>query len=273
MHALSDITPKPASGRWSDFGVRLASAAVLGPIALFCVWHGGDAWKFFLLVAAAGLGMEWSRLARLAAEGYGRELITVGLIIAVALSQSHPLAGLLVMGVATAFTAYFHGWFAAAGIPYAGLGAVALLWLRLQPDDGLYDTMFLIITVWATDVGAYLVGRLIGGRKLAPRISPGKTWSGSVGGLLIGGFSAALLAGGRHGIDFAALPAAFLLSFFAQGGDLLESAIKRHLGVKDSGRTIPGHGGLFDRLDGFLAAAPLAAVLVLLSHGGLPLWG
>jgi phosphatidate cytidylyltransferase len=91
--------------------------------------------------------------------------------------------------------------------------------------------------------------------------------------LLISGLAATVLAGGRHGFDFGALPAAFALSIFAQGGDLLESWIKRKLGVKDSGRTIPGHGGLFDRLDGFLAAAPVAAILALSVHGGLPLWG
>ena len=110
------------------------------------------------------------------------------------------------------------GRFGAAGIPYAGIGGIALLWLRLQPDHGLLDTMFLVVTIWGTDIGAYLVGRVVGGAKLAPKISPGKTWSGAIGGLLIGGFAGALLAGGGHGIDFAALPAAFLLSFFAQGG-------------------------------------------------------
>ena len=269
----SDTAAKPASGRWSDFGLRLASSAVLGPIALFCVWHGGMAWTLFLTVVLFGLSSEWARLAGLPTKGYGRSFLSFFLVIGVLMSVQHPLFGLLILAAGVPIIWWLYGRFAAAGIPYAGLGAIALLWLRAQPSHGLYDTMFLIITIWATDVGAYLAGRLLGGPKLAPRISPGKTWSGSFGGLLIGGFSAALLAGGRHGVDFAALPAAFLLSFFAQGGDLLESAIKRHLGVKDSGRTIPGHGGLFDRLDGFLAAAPLAAILVFLSHGGLPLWG
>jgi phosphatidate cytidylyltransferase len=91
--------------------------------------------------------------------------------------------------------------------------------------------------------------------------------------LITGGFCGALVAGGLHGPDAFALLAGWLLSIFAQAGDLLESAIKRKLGVKDSGRTIPGHGGLFDRLDGFLAAAPVAVILALSVHGGLPLWG
>ncbi|OYV32753.1 MAG: phosphatidate cytidylyltransferase [Rhodospirillales bacterium 20-64-7] len=261
------------SGKWSDFGVRLASAAVLGPIALACVWAGGEAWRIFLLVAIVGLGREWGRLAKLPDSGYGQEFLMLALGLAVVLARVGPWLGLVELAAATGFAAWRYGRFAAVGIPYAGLGGIALIWLRLQPVHGLYDTIFLVVTVWGTDIGAYLVGRLLGGPKMAPKISPGKTWSGGVGGLLIGGVAAAILAGGGSGFDAAALPAAFLLSIFAQAGDLMESAIKRRLGVKDSGNTIPGHGGLFDRLDGFLAAAPVAALLALSMQGGLPLWG
>jgi phosphatidate cytidylyltransferase len=159
------------------------------------------------------------------------------------------------------------------GIPYIGIGGFSLLWLRLQPAEGLSATLFLVAVIWSTDIGAYLAGRFIGGAKLAPRISPGKTWSGSLGGLVIGGIVGALMAHfADWGIALAALFAALLLSLCAQAGDLLESAIKRKLGVKDSGRTIPGHGGLFDRLDGFLAAAPVAVILaVLMHHGVMPI--
>ena len=181
-------------------------------------------------------------------------------------------AGFAVLALLTALLAARFGWFSAIGLPYAGIGGLALLWLRLQPHHGLYDTMFLIVVIWGTDIGAYLVGRVVGGAEIGAAHLPGKTWSGAIGGLLIGGFCGAMLAGGVHGPDLAALLAGFLLSIFAQAGDLLESAIKRRLGVKDSGRTIPGHGGLFDRLDGFLAAAPVAAILALSVHGGLPLW-
>jgi phosphatidate cytidylyltransferase len=272
-HALPDMAVAGGSGRWSDFGVRLASASVLGPIALLCLWRGGWAWLAFIEAALCGLGFEWARLASLP-RGWRVVYLPFMLIFAVALAlYAGYAAGFLVLFVFTAVIGWQYGWFAAMGIPYAGIGGIALLWLRLQPKHGLYDAMFLVVTVWGTDIGAYLVGRVVGGAKLAPRISPGKTWSGSIGGLIIGGFTGAILAGGSQGIDWVALPAGFLLSFFAQGGDLLESAIKRKLGVKDSGRTIPGHGGLFDRLDGFLAAAPVAAILVLSVQGGLPLWG
>lgn len=271
MPALSEVMdPKPSKSRWSDFYVRTASALVLGPLALFCLWRGGLAWDLFIGVGMVGLGHEWARLA-------GRK-------------QAWPLAGvlLLIWGItlclgfsagiqAVVFFALaswrVFGRFAAAGVPYAGLGGISLLWLRHRPETGLVDTTFLILVIWGTDIGAYLVGRLIGGPKLAPRISPGKTWSGALGGLLISACCGAALALATQGAPAHAFVAGLILSFVAQIGDLLESAIKRKLGVKDSGRTIPGHGGLFDRLDGFLTAAPLAALLAACMQGGMALWG
>ena len=157
--------------------------------------------------------------------------------------------------------------FLAAGLAYAALPALAMIWLRDRPGTGMRDVFFVLIIVWTTDIGAYLVGRLIGGRRLAPWISPGKTVSGALGGLVFALVAGILLAG----LPLGMVPAA-ILSVVAQIGDLGESAVKRVLGVKDSGRTIPGHGGLFDRLDGVLAAAPVAALLALAAQGGVPLW-
>jgi phosphatidate cytidylyltransferase len=267
------VAPAAQGGRWSDFGVRFASAAVLGPVALFCAWYGGVAWVCFILAALCGLGFEWARLSGLRRSwpGFLIPLITAGAGLVAVCSGYY--ASLIFLVVATGLTAARLGHFAAVGIPYAGIGGISLLWLRLQPGVGLIDTMFLVVVIWGTDIGAYLVGRVIGGPKLAPKISPGKTWSGSVGGLIIGAVCGAALAIGGQGPVFSALAAGALLSIFAQAGDLLESGIKRRLGVKDSGRTIPGHGGLFDRLDGFLAAAPVAAILALCVHGGVRLWG
>jgi phosphatidate cytidylyltransferase len=255
-----------ASGKWSDLGIRLASALILAPIALYALWRGALYWQVLVGVAMFGLAAEWTRLAAL-------NRWNIVIIVAVLCSWllailSGWIAGLAALLLFTLVTAWRFGWFAAFGIPYIGIGGFSLLWLRLQPGAGLHDALFLVAVIWATDIGAYLAGRLLGGAKLAPRISPGKTWSGSAGGLLIGGLTGTLVAGGGHGISAPALGAALLLSLCAQAGDLLESAIKRKLGVKDSGRTIPGHGGLFDRLDGFLAAAPVAVILALVAHGG-----
>ena len=144
---------------------------------------------------------------------------------------------------------------------YIGPAVAALIWMRGQPD-GYRWVLLLAAVVWGGDVGAYLVGRLVGGPRLAPLISPGKTWSGALGGTL-----AAVLAGAAVWPDRLAfaLPLALCLSVVAQAGDLLESAVKRRFGVKDSGRLIPGHGGLLDRLDGVLTSAPLAAIVLLVA--------
>jgi phosphatidate cytidylyltransferase len=148
-----------------------------------------------------------------------------------------------------------------------------MLWLRDDPVAGRADVLFLLLVVWAGDIGAYLIGRRIGGRRLAPRISPGKTWSGAVGGLLAA-VAAGLLA--AHVLSDAApwrvAVIAAALGIVAQAGDLLESFVKRRLEVKDSGYLIPGHGGLFDRLDGVLAAAPVAAMLALTLGRGVVFW-
>ncbi len=273
MRALPDALPKPVDPRWSDLRTRLASALVLGPLAVFCVWYGGWAWVALLLVAMAGLGGEWGRLAGVGHPyrlGFILGLVWLGAVLL------GPLGGLVCLGVLWAGVGLSWGGFAGYGVPYAGLAGVALLWLRARPG-GLADTAFLVLVVWGTDIGAYLAGRLIGGPKLAPRISPGKTLAGSAGGLLfaaaIGAVFAAIPGNMVLGTGWkAAFMAGMLLSFVAQGGDLLESAIKRKLGVKDSGRTIPGHGGLFDRLDGFLAAAPVMALLALCVQGGVAPW-
>jgi phosphatidate cytidylyltransferase len=127
--------------------------------------------------------------------------------------------------------------------------------------------LVLLLIVWATDIAAYLAGRLIGGPKLAPAISPGKTWSGAAGGLAGALVVAVVASPGAWGLAMAAV-----LSVVSQMGDLMESGIKRHYGVKDSGKLIPGHGGLLDRLDGVLTAAPVAAVLALLAKPGVGFW-
>ncbi len=258
---------RPGGRKWSDFGVRLASAAILAPIALAALWYGGLAWQGLIVLIMLGLAMEWTRLSGLAR---GDIALAVALLTIWMLSILFGwMAGIPAAGLFILVTAWRFGWFAALGIPYIAIGGFSVLWLRLSLPDGLRVTASLVAVVWTTDIGAYFCGRLVGGRRLAPRISPGKTWSGSLGGLLIGGVAGALVMSGGRGIGPGALLLAVLLSLAAQAGDLLESAIKRRLGVKDSGRTIPGHGGLFDRLDGFLAASPVAVVLTFLTHHGL----
>jgi phosphatidate cytidylyltransferase len=226
------LAERPA-GRWADLSVRVLSALVLAPVALVCVWLGGIAFAVIVAAAMLGLAVEWLVLCRRA------------------------------------------GWAALspAGLAYIVLAGVALLWLRHDPLAGRADVLFLLCVVWAGDIGAYLIGRWIGGPRLAPRISPGKSWAGAVGGL-VAAVAAGLLA--AHVLsDTATLRVVVIaaaLGVIAQAGDLLESFVKRRLEVKDSGHLIPGHGGLFDRLDGVLAVAPVAALLALTLGRGVVLW-
>jgi phosphatidate cytidylyltransferase len=228
---------RPTS-RWADLGIRVLSAIVLAPLAVACVWFGGIAFTLLAAAIMVGLAAEWLTLCRRPA------------------AQAH----IALLGP--------------AGLAYVALAGASLLWLRDDLHAGRADVLFLLLTVWAGDIGAYLVGRWLGGPRLAPRISPGKTWSGALGGLLAaiaaGLLVAHLLSDGADAWR-AALVAA-ILGIVAQAGDLLESFVKRRLEVKDSGHLIPGHGGLFDRLDGVLAAAPVAALLALALGRGVVLW-
>jgi phosphatidate cytidylyltransferase len=236
-----DLAERQAS-RWGDLGLRALSAAVLAPIAVACVWIGGIAFTVIVAAMMVGLLVEWLMLCRHPGDGTTRESLPFGLF--------------------------------SAGLLYVAVAGVALLWLRADPVVGRADVLFLLLIVWAGDIGAYLVGRWVGGPRLAPRISPGKTWSGAIGGLAaavaVGLIAAHLLW--QPTTVWPAAAIASVLGVVAQAGDLLESFVKRRLAVKDSGHLIPGHGGLFDRLDGVLAAAPAAALLALVIGRGVVLW-
>jgi len=153
-----------------------------------------------------------------------------------------------------------------------GLAAlVALLWLRHQPVLGRETILWVLVCIWATDIGAYFVGRTAGGAKLAPSISPGKTWSGLVGGMAWAAVASALLGyvfGLGETLPLAIAGAA--LAVVGQAGDLLESAAKRRAGVKDSGRLIPGHGGLLDRIDGLMAVLVAVGIARLIARDSWP---
>ena len=158
---------------------------------------------------------------------------------------------------------------AAAGVPYAGLLGVAPIVLRSDAQYGFLAIIILFAIVWATDIFAYFIGRAVGGPKLAPQKSPNKTWSGAIGGgaaAIAAVLTIAIMAGLAHVLALAVL--ALVLSIIAQAGDLFESAVKRRFGAKDASHLIPGHGGLMDRLDGFVVAAAVAA-LIGLAHGGV----
>jgi phosphatidate cytidylyltransferase len=207
---------------------RVLSALVLAPIAVAAVYFGGWLFLVFWAIAAAIALWEWARM--------------VG-------GKTRP------------------GW-VAIGVAYAALLLAAPVVLRDDADFGMIAIFFLFAIVWTTDIAGYFAGRAIGGPKLAPSISPKKTWSGAIAGLIAVVVIVAIGAGYVPGVRLAPLIAiSMLLSIMSQAGDLAESALKRRFDVKDSSQIIPGHGGVMDRLDGFWAAAVCAA-LIGLARGG-----
>jgi phosphatidate cytidylyltransferase len=275
--------PQPLSGgapparglmarhRLEDFWVRAASGLFLAGTAVGALALGGWFFAIFWLIAALGANWEWQRLIG-APLPLLRVLAGAGLLVAAVVlfrlgrvEIAFLLAPLVVAFVVWAAGPGFRLW-AASGLFYAGGLLLSVLSLRQDPFFGACAIGWLFAVVWGTDVCAYFGGRLIGGPKLAPRVSPGKTWSGFLVGISCG---AALGAGVAHVWPTAQAPLGpvFALGLaagaLAQAGDLFESWIKRRFGVKDASRLIPGHGGVMDRIDGFVAAAIFAALFGL----------
>jgi phosphatidate cytidylyltransferase len=257
---------------------------VLAPLAIAVAYVGGWPFTIFWGIAAAGVLWEWTSLV---AQADRRAVLTVGLAtlaFAVALAGADRLlAAVIVVAMGTLAAAALvpaarRVW-VAGGIPYAGAIGLAPDVLRGDPEHGFTAVIFLYAVVWATDIAAYFVGRTLGGPKLMPSTSPKKTWSGAIGGTLAAIAVAVATAKSTALPGWLALATiAAVLSIVAQAGDLFESFLKRRFNVKDSGHLIPGHGGLMDRLDGFVAAAIVAAVIGLLRGGvetpgrGLLVW-
>ena len=267
--SATGATAPSGRGKAGDLRTRFLSALVLGPLVLLAVYFGGWIFQLLMLSFALLAAAEWVRLvepnrslliASLAITAVGAILVAD---FAAGVELSLILATVLTVALfATATVGRAeHCRLLAFGIPYVVFGSIALLWVRGVDEDGLGLLIYLLFAVWATDIGAYAAGRTIGGPKLAPRISPKKTWAGLIGGMI----SAALFGAGVAFVfgaerpGFAALLAA-VLAVISQAGDLFESGIKRHFNVKDSGRLIPGHGGLLDRVDGLIVAAPVFAL-------------
>jgi phosphatidate cytidylyltransferase len=254
----------------SELGLRLASGLVLAALALALVKIGS--WPFIglIVLASAIVAWEWSGLVagQVAKPVYA--LFAGSLLSAIALTATgEGLYGMAVLAGGALLTAFAGGlrtggaWLG-AGVLYVGLPATALVWLRMGDANGWFAVLFLFLIVWSTDTGAYITGRYFGGPRLAPRISPHKTWSGAIGGIAISAAIACVFALWLGGTSpFALVLVAIFLAIVAEFGDLAESAIKRRFQVKDTGTLIPGHGGLLDRVDALLFAAVAAALLAM----------
>lgn len=255
---------------------RVVSAVVLVIVVLALTWAGGVWYRLLSAVIAGAVLYEWTAMTVPASAARHRILLAalLGVVLAMlvagfpAASLLLLLAGGLVVGAAHAAYAKLRFW-PVIGLGYAGLSGIALAAVRGGDSAGLAATLFLFAVVWATDILAYFVGRAVGGPKLAPTISPGKTWSGAIGGTVAGvaaGVAVASYAGATLGIA-AMIAVALALSVVSQIGDLFESCLKRIFSVKDSSQLIPGHGGVMDRVDGLVAAAFALFVIGALAAG------
>ena len=256
-----------------DLWPRVAAAVAMGSVAVAATWIGGFLFAAFWWLASIVVLWEWQRLV-------GGERLIVARVVAgavalalAALSALHnSIAGVvaaLILGAAVVgwIAGGRQGIWAAAGVLYAGALVASVGLLRVSPSFGMASILWLFAVVWGADIAAYFAGRLIGGPRLWPRVSPGKTWAGAIVGAFAGAVLGLMLAAWTN-----RLAALFWLglatAIVSELGDLFESALKRRFGVKDSSGLIPGHGGLMDRLDAFTSASFFAAVVAILHPKG-----
>ena len=270
-----------AHAEYGSLWPRVLSAITLAPLPIAAIWFGSPWLPLLTALAGAVMAWEWGRLCRRGRFG-ATGIVLVGVVLATIAT-----ATLTTLGLAIGFALLGAGivfWWArgrldlypewtAFGALWVTLPCICLLWLARGGPNGRATLLWVLAVVWATDIGAYVIGRTAGGPRLAPRWSPRKTWAG-----LAGGAACAALAGWTTaawlGIS-PALPLVLLsagLAIVEQFGDLAESLAKRRFGMKDSSGLIPGHGGLLDRLDGLLAVIPVVALLTLIDGRSVVTW-
>ena len=259
---------------------RVISALILAPLVAGAIYIGSPVYDLLVLAAIVVMAWEWRRLCAAQHFDTAGIIMTIAVVGATGLTWFQQVGLAVLLVAAGALIVFFmiagsegkSSIWTIAGLLAVGLTGISLILIRRIGDDWSV-TMWLLVAVWATDINAFLVGRSIGGPKLAPKISPGKTWSGLIGGIVGAvGWSViwALWTGVEQVGTVALLGAA--IAIFAQLGDLGVSRVKRRYGVKDTGTLIPGHGGLLDRVDGIMGAVTVAILCTVLARGDMSLW-
>jgi len=258
---------------------RVIAAALLIPVVLVAVFLGGWPFTAMSTVAIVLMATEWERVT--GGERFGRHTLLnmfTGLTALSLLSIGsfeYVLAFVVAVSVASGVLPRRDGSYSiwpCVGVIVIVVPVICLVWLRAL-NTGTIIILWILLVLWATDSGAYFVGRMCGRTRLAPRISPGKTWAGFYGGTAAGAVVGVAIAAIIQDISiFRAVLVSIFLSLVGQGGDLAISAIKRHFGVKDMGNIIPGHGGMLDRLDSLLFGAVAVGIITLACGGTVPLW-
>lgn len=273
-----------SSGRFGDLRLRLVSALGVAALALFCVWIGGVLIALLAAGAALVMMLEWRSITAERGGPAGRQAAPYGIAVAggalLLLVAPVWFATLVLLGGAAVGLALDGsrgrrgaGLWAVLGALYIGGAAMAFVGLRGFEPFGFLTIVWAALVVIAADVGGYFAGRTFGGPKLWPRVSPKKTWSGMIGGVVLAFLIGALFSWGTTGTYFYQVcTVSAVAALLSQAGDLAESALKRRFGVKDAGTLIPGHGGLLDRLDGHLPAVLVAAVVTFARGEAVFVW-
>ena len=268
----------------ADFGSlrpRVLSAVTLAPLPVAAIWFGSPWLPLLTALAGALMAWEWGRLCRRGRLG-ATGIVLVGVVLATIATATLITPGLSIVFALVGAGIVF--WLArgrpdldpewtAFGALWVALPCICLLWLARGGPNGRATLLWILAIVWATDIGAYAIGRTLGGPRLAPRWSPRKTWAGLAGGAVcagLAGWATAAWLGISPALPLVLLSAG--LAIVEQFGDLAESLAKRRFGVKDSSSLIPGHGGLLDRLDGLLAVIPVVALLTMIAGRSVVTW-
>ncbi len=276
-----DTVRRLARADFSSLRPRVLSAVTLAPLPVAAIWFGSPWLPLLTALVGALMAWEWGRLCRRGRLG-ATGIVLIGVVLAAIATATLVTPGLSIVFALVGAGIVF--WLArgrpdldpewtAFGALWVALPCICLLWLARGGPNGRATLLWILAIVWATDIGAYVIGRTLGGPRLAPRWSPRKTWAGLAGGAACAGLAGWATAAWL-GIS-PALPLVFLsagLAIVEQFGDLAESLAKRRFGVKDSSGLIPGHGGLLDRLDGLLAVIPVVALLTMIAGRSVVTW-
>lgn len=251
-----------------SFLKRTATSLILVPAVVYCIMYRYPAFELLILLGAALLSWEWSSMVPNKRPAFYALAYFFVAVVALILGSVYASAGCMAAALALAFyksKGEKHRGLLLLGIPYITIGLAAIAEINVLYGSQL--VLWYVFTIWGVDVGGYLFGCTIKGPKLAPKISPNKTWAGLIGGMVL---ATAVSYGvcryfnaGEWYIAGRYMAVAAVLAVISQIGDLIESAVKRHLGLKDSSNLIPGHGGIFDRVDGLIFAAPFAVLMLL----------
>ncbi|MBP5534734.1 MAG: phosphatidate cytidylyltransferase [Alphaproteobacteria bacterium] len=265
----------------SNLFLRVISALILAPIVLTAIFYGTPAYDILVAVMGALMSWEWEKMLCDRKSYVSVSLTLMSALVVFLIKDINPV---LVLGIIAFFALFLYvksnkNLLLSFGAFYIGLPLLSMMYIAYFTDSGLSDLnysynhiLWLLFVVWATDVGGYIFGKSIGGPKLCPKISPNKTWAGLLGGMFLSAVVTYIfVVSMNHYYDSELSMKYFLLSsvvlaFISQVGDIFESKIKRYLNIKDSSNLIPGHGGIFDRVDGLLFAAPAVALFVLLNN-------